>query len=157
LTENAWNLEDIEKEFRAQIEMAQKHIPQTSHVSGHMGCTGLDEDVRTLVDELAKEYGLEIRSEAVERASYDGPRGTSGEKIESFIKMLEGLEAGMTYLFVDHPGLDSPELQAIHHIGYENVAADRQGVTDTWTDPRVQQAIESLGIQLIGYDDLKVP
>jgi hypothetical protein len=35
------------------------------------------------------------------------------------------------------------------------VAADRQGVTDTWTDPRVRELITAKGIQLIGYKDLK--
>jgi hypothetical protein len=69
--------------------------------------------------------------------------------------MLAGLDADQTYLFVDHPGLDGPELRAIHHIGYENVALDRQGVTDTWTDPQIRRLIEAKGIQLISYRDLK--
>jgi hypothetical protein len=43
---------------------------------------------------------------------------------------------------------------AIHHIGYENVAADRQGVTDTWMDDKVKEAIRKKGIQLISYKDL---
>jgi len=69
--------------------------------------------------------------------------------------MLESLEPGKTYLFVDHPGLDSPELRSIHHIGYEDVAMDRQGVTDLWTDPKIKALIEKRGIQLISYADLK--
>jgi hypothetical protein len=49
-----------------------------------------------------------------------------------------------------------PRLQrAIGHIGYENVAADRQGVTDTWTHPRVKAFIKERGIQLISYRELK--
>ena len=88
------------------------------------------------------------------RASYVGERGSSEEKIASFLRMLEGLEGGKTYLFVDHPGLDSPELRAIHHVGYEEVAIDRQGVTDAWTDPRVMAAVRARGIRLIGYRDL---
>jgi hypothetical protein len=91
----------------------------------------------------------------VKSVSYRGPRGSSGEKIDSFVRMLESLEAGKTYLFVDHPGLDTPEVRAIHHVGYENVAVDRQGVTDTYTSPRVRALIRSKGIQLIGYRDLK--
>ena len=46
LKENPWKLEEIEKEFRAQIELAKKHIPQINHLSGHMGCSGFDEKVR---------------------------------------------------------------------------------------------------------------
>jgi hypothetical protein len=157
IRENAWTLEDVEREFRAQIETALRHIPRVSHVSGHMGSTGFDPRVRELTVRLTKEYGLDIEPAefGVLPARYVGERGTSEEKVASFLRMLEGLEAGKTYLFVDHPGLDDPELRAIHHIGYEDVATDRQGVTDAWTDPRVKALIRERGIQLIGYRDLR--
>jgi predicted glycoside hydrolase/deacetylase ChbG (UPF0249 family) len=157
LTENAWKIEDVEKEFRAQIELALKKLPRISHVSGHMGCDNLGPEVRGLVRRLAREYKIDIEPSelGVKGVRYQGPRGTSAEKIASFIKMLEGLEPGQTYLFVDHPGLDTPELRAIHHVGYEDVAVDRQGVTDCWTDPRVKDVIKQRGIRLIGYRDLK--
>ena len=54
-----------------------------------------------------------------------------------------------------HPGLDTPEVRAIHHLGYPDVALDRQGVTDTMTSPQVKPAIKAKGIQLISYRDLK--
>lgn len=157
LSENKWKLEDIEKEFRAQIELALKKIPRISHLSHHMGCNALNGEVRTLVKRLAKEYRVDIEPSelGVTGVGYKGPSKTSEEKLQSFTKMLESLEAGKTYLFVDHPGLDTLELRAIHHVGYENVATDRQGVTDTWTDPRVRELIKAKGIQLIGYKDLK--
>ncbi|MVM39049.1 ChbG/HpnK family deacetylase [Spirosoma sp. HMF3257] len=156
VVENNWQLADVEKEFRAQIELALKKIPRISHLSGHMGCTGMGDDVKTLVKKLAKEYKLDIMPNelGVANISYVGAHATSQEKIESFIKMLESLEAGKTYLFVDHPGLDTPELRAIHHIGYEQVAIDRQGVTDCWTNPKVKALIKTKGIQLISYKDL---
>ena len=154
--ENNWKIEDIEKEFRAQIEMAIKKIPRVSHLSSHMGCAGLNGEVRELTKKLAKEYKIDIdlADYQVRGAGYDGPKETSEQKIESFIKMLNKLEPGNTYLFVDHPGLDGPELRAVHHIGYENVAIDRQGVTDTWTNEKVKAAIKAKGIQLISYKDL---
>lgn len=160
LVENDWKLEDVEKEFRAQIEMGLKKIPRISHVSGHMGCTGMGDDVKALILKLAKEYNLLILDRnmqdwGVTGIGYLGAHVTSEEKIESFSKMLESLEPGKTYLFVDHPGLDTPELRAIHHIGYEQVAVDRQGVTDAWTSPRVKALIKAKGIQLIGYRDLR--
>jgi predicted glycoside hydrolase/deacetylase ChbG (UPF0249 family) len=157
LMEHEWRIDDIEKEFRAQIEMARKYIPRVSHLSGHMGCDHLNDDVKKLTRKLAKEYGLDINPAdfGVKSVGLKGLRGTSEEKIASFIKLLESLEDETTSLFVEHPGLDSPELRAISHIGYENVAADRQGVTDMWTDERVRKLIEARGIQLIGYRDLK--
>ena len=159
VVENDWKLADVEKEFRAQITLAQQRIPRISHLSGHMGCTGFDEDVKALVKKLAQEYRIRYFDQNLPHAgvtytSYVGPHTTSEEKLKSFLSMLENLEPGKTYLFVDHPGFNTPEVQAIHHIGYENVAADRQGVTDTWTNPRVKEMIRAKGIKLIGYNGL---
>lgn len=156
LLENEWTLEEIEREFRAQIELALRKIPRISHVSGHMGCTNLNDDVRALVERLTREYNIDVDLAAagVERARYDGDHTTSAEKKESFMNMLRKLERGKTYMFVEHPGLDNEELRAISHIGYEDVAADRQGVTDMWTDPDVKALVKSLGIQLVSYKEV---
>jgi predicted glycoside hydrolase/deacetylase ChbG (UPF0249 family) len=156
LLQHSWKIEDVEKEFRAQIELAKKKIPRVSHLSAHMGCYMMTPAVALLAQRLAKEYKIDIDPSTfgVTMIGYGGATNTSEEKVASFIKMLESLQPGETYLFVDHPGLDTPELRAIHHIGYENVAADRQGVTDAWTDPRVKEFIRKRGIQLISYRDL---
>lgn len=157
VTENKWKLEDIEKEFRAQIELALKKISHISHISSHMGCTNIDNSVTLLTKKLAQEYKIDIDLQAngVAYVTYDGLHKTLNEKISSFIKMLEKLEPGKTYLFVDHPGIDSPELRAIHHIGYEDVAADRQGVTSLWTEQSIKDIIAKKQIKLISYKQLK--
>ncbi|MEP7142380.1 MAG: polysaccharide deacetylase family protein [Ferruginibacter sp.] len=157
IKENPWKIADIEKEFRAQIEMGMKKIPRISHVSSHMGCTDLDKEVKALVKKLVKEYNINIDLEelGVQSIGYKGPRGTADEKLKSFLNMLDSLKPGITYLFVDHPALDSPEMRAIYHTGYENVAEDRQGVVDVWTNPHVKEALRKKNIQLISYADLK--
>jgi predicted glycoside hydrolase/deacetylase ChbG (UPF0249 family) len=156
ITDNAWNIEDVEKEFRAQIELAKKKIPRVSHLSSHMGCTRLDQAVTEMTKKLAKEYNLTFETDGlnVQGISYIGPHKTLEGKMESFKKMLGSLEAGKTYLFVDHPGLDSPELKAVSHIGYEDVAIDRQGVTTLWTSDEIKSLIKSKGIQLVSYKDV---
>ena len=156
IKENRWELKDVEKEWRAQIELGLKKIPRISHLSAHMGCSNLDESTRALVKRLAKEYKIDIdpMEQGAQYVTYEGPHATSDEKIESFIKMLNKLTPGNTYLFVDHPGLNTAELQSIYHIGYENVAIDRQGVTDAWTSPKVKEAIKKKGILLTSYKDL---
>ncbi|RYY22542.1 MAG: ChbG/HpnK family deacetylase [Chitinophagaceae bacterium] len=155
--ENKWTLTDLEKEFRAQIELAIRKLPGVTHVSAHMGCTGLNDSSKALVKRLVAEYGLDIDTEkaGVKYIGYKGARKTSAEKIKSFIAMLDDLKPGETYMFVDHPGLDSPELRAVSHIGYEDVATDRQGVTDLFTSNEVSAAIKKRGIRLISYADLK--
>jgi hypothetical protein len=156
IMENTWIIEDVEKEFRAQIEMALKQIPRISHISAHMGCTGISEAVKSLTKKLAKEYGIDIDPDdyGVKYKHYDGPSATAAEKLQSFINMLHQLEPGNTYWFLDHPGFDNDELQAVHHIGYEAVAADRQGVTDLFTSEKVKAVIKERGIQLISFKDL---
>lgn len=157
LKDKPWKLEEVEREFRAQIEKVLKHLPWASHLSAHMGCTGLSEEVQALTQRLANEYKLNIdlKAKGVQGVGYQGPKRTSAEKKAAFMAMLKSLESGKTYLFVDHPALDTPEVRNVHHIGYTDVAEDRQGVTDTWTDPDVKALIRELGIQLIAYKDLK--
>ncbi len=156
LKEVKWELNDIEQEFRAQIELALKNIPRISHISGHMGCTDISDDVKAMTKKLAKEYKIDIDLEElnVKQVWYDGQSKTAAEKEVSFIKMLDKLEPGKTYMFLDHPGFDNEELRAVHHIGYENVAADRQGVTDLFTSEKVKVAIAARKIEVISYKGL---
>ncbi|WP_194975368.1 ChbG/HpnK family deacetylase [Aquiflexum lacus] len=157
ITQNQWKLEEIEQEFRAQIDFALKHVPQISHLSGHMGSTGFHPDVTKMVSKLSKEYDLPVMSRELNQqlglsgVSYDGPKATSAEKEASFIRMLEKLEAGKSYMFVDHPSYDNVEMQGVGHIGYEDVAMDRQGVTDTWTSENVKESVSKNGIELINF------
>ena len=159
--ENKWNLAEIEQEFRAQIELALKNIPQISHLSGHMLSTGFDPKVADLVHRLADEYNLPAvdRVNAMKEynfsyAGYEGSNKTAADKEASFIKMLDKLEPNQNYMFIDHPALDNEEMKTVGHIGYENVAEDRQGVTDLFTSPRVKEAIQKRNIRLISYNDL---
>lgn len=157
VSERKWNLGEVELEFRAQIEMAKRLLPNLTHLSSHMLCTALSPEVAAMTKRLAVEYGLDVDLEAlgVIYFRYDGPSATPEEKVKSFLSALSKLEKGKTYLFLDHPGIDGAELRAIHHIGYENVAADRQGVTDLFTSPEVKASIEKMGIRLISYADLR--
>ena len=156
IAENKWRIEDVEKEFRAQIELGLKLLPSISHLSYHMGCTSLSKEVKALTQRLAEEYKIPVtpNDEQFIGVGYVGAHKTSEQKKQSFTAMLEKLEPGKTYIFVDHPGIDDAELRAIAHIGYEDVATDRQGVTDVFTDPAIKRLIKEKGIRLITYRDL---
>ncbi|HVZ24458.1 MAG TPA: polysaccharide deacetylase family protein [Sediminibacterium sp.] len=156
LSEQPWQMADIEKEFRAQIELAMRLVPHISHLSDHMGCSHLSPALLDLVRRLADEYHLrfDLPSYGVLQTGYIGPHQTAQEKKMAFRKMLDTLQPGKTYLFLDHPGLDDAELKAVYHIGYEAVAADRQGVTDLFTDPEIIAIIRHKHIQLIPYKAL---
>lgn len=155
LREHPFEIGEIERELRAQIALARRELPHLSHLSAHMGFGGLSPEVDALVERLATESGLlvDLDKRGVKSARWDGPHETGEEKVTSFVRMLEGLEPG-TWLFVDHPADDTEETRAIHHVGYENVAVDRQGVADAWTSPLVKRTVERRGIQLLSYRDL---
>jgi hypothetical protein len=155
LREQRWRLDEIERELRAQIELTKREVPHLSHLSDHMGFQGLGPEVAALVKRLAGEYGLDIDAPALgaRGIGWYGTPASPADKVASFSRLLEELGPG-TWLFVDHPALDTPEMRAVGHVGYENVAADRQGVTDAWTSPAVREIVKRRGIELIGYKDL---
>ena len=155
------DLKEIEQEFRAQIELALKHIPQVTHLTGHMGSCRFSPEVAAIVEKLSEEYGLPSMDSpyskerySFEGVGYSGPHGTLEEKKASFIKMLDKLEKGKRYVFLDHPAYNDSEMAEVWHIGYETVAEDRQGVTDLLKSPEVKKAIEEKGIRLIDYNYL---
>lgn len=155
-----FDIKEIEQEFRAQIELALKNIPQVTHISGHMMSTGFSKEVNEMVKRLSKEYGLPSidrmdsgKDYGFSYIGYDGPKATSEEKIASFIKALDKVEAGKTYIFIDHPAYNDSEMETVMHIGYEDVAVDRQGVTDLLKSPELAEAIKAKGIKLITFSE----
>ena len=126
-----------------------------------MYSTAFSPEVIAVVQKLSDEYNLPSidRAEAFKQYNfgyigYDGPKATSEEKIESFIKALDKMEKGKRYMFVDHPAYNDSEMQTVMHIGYEDVAVDRQGVTDLLKSTEVAEAIKAKGIKLIAFKTL---
>ncbi len=155
--DHAFKVEDIEKELRAQIDMAKKYIPNLSHVSGHMGSLAFTPEVKAMVQKVSKEYNLAMVDAESMGISYTGfsfNNKTTSERIDGFISMLDKLEDGKTYVYVEHPGLDNDELRAINHIGYEDVAKGRQDVTTMFTSEKVKEAIIRKGIKLVSYKEV---
>ena len=158
--DNTWKIEDVEKELRAQIEMALKYIPRLSHVSGHMGSTSFAPAVKELAKKISKEYNLamvDVDADKEMSTSYirfDSRNKNTEERIDAFIQMLDKMEEGKTYVFVEHPGIDNDELRAIYHIGYEDVAKARQDVTSIFTSEKVKEAIHRKGIKLVSYKEV---
>ncbi|MBL7872443.1 MAG: ChbG/HpnK family deacetylase [Cyclobacteriaceae bacterium] len=152
--DHTYTLEDIEKEMRAQIELAIKYIPRLSHISGHMGSLAFAPEVKALALKVAAEYKLPVvdaQSTFIAYTGFDFRNKTTEERMDGFIAMLDKLEDGKTYVFVEHPGLDDAELRAISHFGYEDVAQGRQDVTTIFTSEKVKAAIIKKGVKLVSY------
>ncbi len=148
-------LDEIERELRAQIETAKRHIPHVTYTWPHMLFTRLSPEIGDLVARLTKEYGLvspaDLGVQFLGRV-YDG-RDTGAVKAEKLAARLETLGPGL-WLTVDHAATDTPEMRAFGHLGYEWVAADRSAVLEAWTSPAVKAVIERRGIKLTNYREL---
>ena len=148
-------LEEVEAELRAQIEMLKKQIPRTSHVSAHMGAATATPELRALTEKLAKEYGLRLERTSVRPiAGWSGNKLSAQQKEQNLISALEKIGSGQ-WMILEHPGLDTPEMRAIGHKGYENVAEDRVGVTAAFTSDAVKKVIRDRGIKVISYAQVK--
>jgi hypothetical protein len=146
-----WKIEEVEKELRAQIELARKMIPQVSHLSSHMGTPTSTPELRALVQKLANEYKLPIDTPGSKRLRWPADTHATFEQRETaLIRTLEDLGPG-TWILVEHPGLDTAEMRAIGHEGYWHVAEHRDAVTRAFTSPRVKEVIERRGIELVSY------
>ena len=153
---------EIEAEMRAQIEMAKKYVPNLTHLTSHMAWCIVDEKIDNIARRLCDEYGLFYMDAA---RSFMGQGGLPtkslsfgmglpvGERVDKFIEALSKMEKGSYYVTIDHPAVTSPEMEATFHIGYENVAEDRQGVVDLWTSPKVLDYIKTHGIELISFGE----
>lgn len=147
-------IDEVEKELRAQIELAMEKIPNVSHLTCHMGTATSTAELRSLVEKLSQEYNLPLAVPGARPAGGFGGTDTTPEQKEAaLVKVLENLEPGL-WLFVEHPGMDTPEMRAIGHIGYRNVAADRDGVTRAFTSRKVKEVIARRGIRLVSYADV---
>ena len=146
-------LADVERELRAQIELGKKLVPRVSYMSTHMGFASPFPAWRELLAKLSREYRLPIPGRETGVSSlgrlYDGtdPGALRATKI---VARLETLEPGV-WLTVDHAALDTPEMRAIHHPGYEHVATDRAAVVAAWTSASVKEVIARRKIRLTGH------
>jgi chitin disaccharide deacetylase len=149
-------LEEVERELRAQIETAQRHLgKRVSHVSSHMFAARATPELHALTQRLAKEYGLLMEDSKLKFAGMFGTSAFTGEQREqALIALLEKIQPGL-WLILEHPALDTPEMRQIGHKGYENVAADRAGVTHAFTSARVKAVIARRKIRLISYADIR--
>jgi predicted glycoside hydrolase/deacetylase ChbG (UPF0249 family) len=149
-----WKIEEIEKELRAQIELAMKYLPQISHVSAHMGFSNMDPKVNELFEKLAREYKLitENIPDIKYIKGWDNNK-TLNEKIDQFISNIMSLVPGK-FVFIDHPGLDNPEMHSAIFNQNNTLGIDRQTVTDVFTNKKVIKALHDKGVKLISYADL---
>lgn len=148
-------LDEVERELRAQIETAQRHLgKRVTHVSAHMLAARATPELQALTARLAREYGLRMEDDGMRYAgNFGNNTSTPQQREDALVELLGRLPAG-DWFIVEHPAFDTPEMHGLGHKGYEHVAADRAGVLRAYLSPRVKAAIERRGIRLSTFRDI---
>lgn len=158
LLEHDWAIDEVANEFRAQLRIGIAMFPQASHVSSHMTrhFRHFDPKVGDIVSDLCVEFGLQddpFGYGLPRMIGYPKQPRDPASRTSAFLTQLAELSSG-TYIFIDHPAVESAELAEISHHGYQDVQQDRLTCLQTLTSDEVCQEAKRLGIELIGYRDL---
>ncbi len=157
-------LNQLEVEFRAQIEAVLVTGLRPAHLDWHSLRLDTRADVFDLMFRLAKEYGLalrvagqpfihKVRSQGLPTSDYDfldsftlNPLGKSTR----YAQLLHELPPGLSEWAV-HPGLDNSELLALEPGGNHV----RQTDFDFWTSRQARDIVKQEGIILLNYRALQ--
>ncbi len=149
---------EAEKELRAQIVMAKKHIPHLSHISTHMGFEDSHPELKKIVQHLSEEYHLQITN----RSSLDNFPGSEkmsssipAEREKALINQLSKLQKGKTYLLITHPCYNTPEMQTISTPTYKNVGSDRLADFYILTSKKTKKALKKNNIEIISIKQFR--
>lgn len=152
------DLDEVEREIRAQVDLAIRKGLKISYMDHHMGAAVTTPELRERFVKVAREYNLGISRWFGE---VQGPIVYNVEparKSEFLLTELKKLTKPGTYLVVCHTLVKTPEVEVLRDLnvtGPKNMAEHRQAELDMLCDPRLRRLIEEKGIELVGYDTLQ--
>ncbi len=158
------SLDQLEIEFRAQIEFVLAAGLKPTHLDWHCLRLGGREDIFDVMLRLAKEYGLALRVVGrswIEKVQSQGYPTNDHDFLDSYLldpitkaaqyaELLRELPVGLNEWAV-HPGLDTSELLAIEPDGNHI----RQTDFDFLTSQRAKDVVREEGIVLLDYRALQ--
>ncbi len=150
--------DEVEKELRAQVQLGLRKGLPLSYVDYHMGTAMSTPDLQRVVERLAAEFKLGISQYFGETYAPTVYRAAPDRKLTEAIQIIEQMTEPKLYLFVLHPGVNTPEMAAMTDLnptGVKSMAAHRQAVTDLLCSKAFKSAIERQGIQLTNYSELR--
>jgi predicted glycoside hydrolase/deacetylase ChbG (UPF0249 family) len=158
-------LDELEVEFKAQIEAVLAAGLKPAHLDWHALRFGDRTDIFDLMFSLAKEYGLALRvigRTAIEKLQSQGFPTIDYDFLDSYgidpdvkparyAQLLHELPSGLSEWAV-HPGLANLELKTLEPDGNQF----RQTDFDFWTSQAAKDLVKKEGIILIDYRALQV-
>ncbi|MBT4513347.1 MAG: ChbG/HpnK family deacetylase [Chloroflexi bacterium] len=154
------NLKEIDAEFRAQIDLALKKGINVQYIDTHymsprdLPYPGLKE----VIDKISRDYNLPVSGYFEEQSGLSLGDVPIAQRLSLTMQRMEKLEPGL-YLWVCHPGNDSPEHDAlIHsardHVKIEGVGPRRAEVTRILTSLELKSMVMKKDIELTDYKKL---
>jgi len=157
-------LEELEVEFRAQIETVLAAELGPTHLDWHCLHSGGRADIFDMTFGLAREYGLAVRvyeRPLVEKTQNKGLPTADHNLLDSFRLETDGKTARYAQLLRDlpvglsewavHPGLENGELLAVQSDG----ARVRQTDLDFLISAEGREIVQQEGITLLSYKPLQ--
>ncbi len=150
------DITELEKEFRAQIDLAKKKGVKVDYLDTHY-IMPYDSKLRPVVERISKEYCIPVSCLLGERELDDfgiySPAPEEKEKV--LVNLLENLQPGV-HLLIAHPGYPSIENDALIHSAPRDVQTlgvgkNRAAETLAYTSPRIRRIVEERGIKLLSY------
>lgn len=149
--------EEVEIELRAQIERAINSGLRISYLDYHMGTAVDKPELRSIVEKLAKEYGLAISRYFGEVDVESMYAVEINKKHDYLLNLIEKIEPGKINLLVCHVGKDHPELRAMidmNSFGLSEMSKHREAELNALVSAKLQNIFEKNNIKLINYNDL---
>src|SRR5687767_5450314 len=157
LYQNRPNLQEIERELRAQIERALRSGVRIDYVDYHMGTPVRYPEFREITERLAREFGLGMSGYFGETRHDPQYAAAPPAKIDSLVAMIDRLQPGL-HMVITHVGIDDAELGALLDMNTSNPLPDmsknRQGELDALTSPRFNAALKARNVRLVTYRQL---
>ena len=149
-------MSELEREFRAQIDLALKKGVRVQYIDTHYFMP-YDEMIRPVVERIGADYRLPVSCLLGEHELDDfGIYSVPPEEKESALeRVLRDLKPGV-HLLIGHPGLPSIENCAlVHsepmHVQLMGTGRLRAAETLAYTSPRIKRLVNELGIKLMSY------
>lgn len=159
LLSNKPDINEIEAEFRAQIELALKKGVNVQYLDTHYLGYNSYPGLRNVFIKIARAFDLPISGMMGETRMSGVYRVDEDKKTEVAVKQLKRLKPGL-WLWVTHLGIDSPEQNALIHTHPDHavpgggVGKHRAAELKAITSKEVKSIISEKGIELITYRDL---
>jgi predicted glycoside hydrolase/deacetylase ChbG (UPF0249 family) len=151
------NLNEVERELRAQIQKALNAGLKPSYVDYHMGTAVNTPELRAIVEKLASEFKLGISRYFGEQDAPSMYKVPYNQKVDSLVFNISQLENGKRWLLVCHIGLETPEMDALTDLntfGLPEMSKHRNAERKALLSDKFRDALKTKNAKLLTYSDI---